>query len=275
METDAGTIEHLRAVGQAVQREAAAMAADWRSRDAAAWEAPTACSEWTARDVAAHVTDGAELAVVVARAALAGEPVPQYATAERRRRHTALRGLPGDELAARLQRDLATVFQELDGVPAATLHGTSANLGGGPHTLAQFADQRLVETSLHAWDVRAGSDPAATLTPETAAAIIDFVLWRVPRLAHGGADHGGAPRYLCELEGPGGGPVTLEIGQDAVTTARGRPSVTVPTLTMPVETFIRLVWGRLDARQALDRGVVRTQVPREELLALCAVFPGH
>src|SRR5688572_5041138 len=132
------------------------MAADWTRRDDAAWEAPSACREWSVRDVAAHVTDGAERAVVVARSALAGEPVPQYDTAERRRRHAALRALPGDELAARLQRDLGTVFRDLDGISATTLHGTQVRLGGGPHTLAQFADQRLVETALHAWDIRAG-----------------------------------------------------------------------------------------------------------------------
>ncbi len=275
MATDAETIAHLREVGRAVQREAAALAADWRSRDAAAWEAPTACREWTAKDVAAHVTDGAERAVVVARAALAGEPVPQYDTAERRRRHAALRVLPGDELAARLERDLATVFQELDGVPAATLHGTTANLGGGPHTMAQFADQRLVETGLHAWDIRAGSDPNATLPPETAAAIIDFVLWRVPRLAGHGEAHGVAPRYLCALEGPGGGPVTLEVSPDRVTATRAPDAGADPALALPVEAFIRLVWGRLDVPRALDRGVVRTQVPRDELLALTALFPGH
>src|SRR5204863_92299 len=83
--TEQDTSKHLQTVGRAVQWEAAAMAADWRSRDAAAWQAPTACREWRVRDVAAHVTDGAERAVVVARAALAGEPVPQYDTAERRR----------------------------------------------------------------------------------------------------------------------------------------------------------------------------------------------
>jgi uncharacterized protein (TIGR03083 family) len=275
METTPGTVEHVRDVGRAVRREAAAMATDWASRDAAAWEAPTACRDWTARDVAAHVTDGAERAVVVARAALAGEQVPQYDTAERRRRHAALRALPGEELAARLQRDLDAVFQQLDGVPAATLHGTKVPLGGGPHTLAQFADQRLVETALHAWDIRAGSDPAATLAPESAAAMIDFVLWRVARLASLEDASGWAPRYGFELEGPGGGPVTVEVRRDGVTAARGAGSNGGPALTLPVETFIRLVWGRLDLPRALDTGAIRAQGARDEILALAPLFPGH
>jgi uncharacterized protein (TIGR03083 family) len=186
-----------------------------------------------------------------------------------------LRALAGDELASRLQRDLAAVFQELDAVPAPMLHGTVVPLGGGPHTLAQFADQRLVETALHAWDIRAGSDPTATIAPETAAAMIDFVLWRVPRLAHAAAGHDVARRYLCELKGPGGGPVTLEIGEDRVAATRARVAGAEPTLTLPVEAFIRLVWGRLDLPRALDRGMVRSQAPRTEILALGERFPGH
>jgi len=275
METDAATIEHLQAVGRAVHREGAALAADWRGRDAAAWEAPTACREWTVRDVAAHVTDGAERAVVVARAALAGASVPQYDTAERRRRHAALRALPGDELAARLERDLDAVFQALDGVPAATLHGTVVRLGGGPHTLAQFADQRLVETALHAWDIRAGADPAATLAPESAAAMIDFVLWRVPRLASPTAGRKLVPRYDFELEGPGGGPVTLEVGPDRVTATRTRGADGGAPLRLSVEAFIRLVWGRLDVDRALARADVRPGAPPDEVLALSELFPGH
>ncbi len=275
METERATIEHLRAVAAAVRGEGTALAADWTRRDAAAWEAPTACRAWTVRDVAAHVTDGAERAVAVARAALAGEPVPQYDTAERRRRHAALRALAGAELAARLQRGLETVFALLDGVPAAALHGTVVPLGGGPHTLAQFADQRLVETALHAWDIRAGRDPDATLALETAAAMIDFVLWRVPRLASGAAVPGLAPRYRCVLEGPGGGPVTLAIGPERVTATRARDAGDGPTLALPVEAFIRLVWGRLDLPRALERGTVRLQGSAEAVLALRGLFPGH
>src|SRR5262249_56562007 len=136
--------------------------------------------------------------------AFAGARGRQSARAGRPRRHAALRALPGDELAARLQRDLDAVFQQLDGVPAATLHGTKVHLGGGPHTLAQFADQRLVETALHAWDIRAGSDPAATLAPESAAAMIDFVLWRVSRLASPEHPSGCAPRYWLHMGGAAG-----------------------------------------------------------------------
>jgi uncharacterized protein (TIGR03083 family) len=275
METASGTVEHVQAVARAVRAEAAAMAADWTRRDAAAWEAPTACREWTARDVAAHVTDGAKRAVDVARSALAGETVPQYNTAERRRRHAALRELPGDELATRLQRDLDAVFRQLDGVPADTLHNTTVNLGGGPHTLAQFADQRLVETALHAWDIRAGSDPDATLPPESATAMFDFVLWRVPRLAHLPAPTSLAPRYLFELDGPGGGPITLEVSPDRVAATRTRASDADATLALPVEAFIRLVWGRLDLPRALDRGVIRTDLPADQVLPLSALFPGH
>jgi hypothetical protein len=60
-----------------------------------------------------------------------------------------------------------------------------------------------------------------------------------------------------------------------VTATRTRGAGPVPTLPVTVETFIRLVWGRLDLRQAWARGDVRVDAPREEILALGAPFPGH
>jgi uncharacterized protein (TIGR03083 family) len=275
MDSSSATTEHVREVGRAVRAEAAALAADWRARDEAAWEAPSACTGWTVRDVAAHVADGAERAVLVLDTALAGGEVPQFNTQERRRRHAAMRELPGPDLARRVERDLAAVFEQLESLPADTLRHTVVPMGGGPHTLAQFADQRLVETALHAWDVRAGGDPGATIAPESAAAMIDFVLWRVPRLAEPGAGGAWAPRYQFELAGPGGGPVTLEVGPDRVTATRSRGEPADMTLRLSVEAFIRLVWGRLAPEQAWARGDLGSQSPRDEIIPLRELFPGH
>ena len=183
----------VRAVGDEVRAEAARLAADWRARDAATWEAPSACTAWTVRDVAAHVGDGAERAVEVARAAIDGAPVPQYGSAERRQRHRQFRELAGAELAARLEADLGRVFEMLEGADAAALRDTIVPLAGGPHTLGQFAEQRLNEVALHAWDVRAPGDPSAVLPADAAALLLDFTVWRVPRLASPAEARGWAP----------------------------------------------------------------------------------
>ena len=96
-----------------------------------------------------------------------------------------------------------------------------------------------------------------------------------PRLASPAEARNLAPRYLFELDGPGGGPITLGVGEDRVTATRARGAGPGPTLPLMVETFIRLVWGRLDLHRAWARGDVRVDVPGEEILALGALFPGH
>jgi uncharacterized protein (TIGR03083 family) len=265
----------VRAVGEAVRAEAARLAADWRARDVAAWEAPSACTGWKVRDVAAHVGDGAERAVEVARAAIDGAPVPQYGSAERRQRHARFRELDGAELAARLEADLGRVFQMVEGADEAALRDTIVPLAGGAHTLAQFAEQRLNEVALHAWDVRAPSDPAAALPADAAALLLDFTVWRVPRLASPAEARGYAAVYGFELEGPGGGPIALAVRADGATATRAAPSGTDITLTMPVEAWIRLLWGRLDLTAALAAGTVRARGAREPILALVPLFPGH
>jgi uncharacterized protein (TIGR03083 family) len=262
-------------VGAVVRAEAARLAADWRARDAAAWEAPSACAGWTVRDVAAHVGDGAERAVEVAHATQGGAPVPQYGPDERRRRHRQFRELAGDELAARLEADLGRVFQVLEAADEAALRDTIVPLAGGQHTLAQFAEQRLNEVALHAWDVRAPSDPAAALPADAAALLLDFTVWRAPRLASPAEARGWAPRYAFELEGPGGGPVGMEIRADGATATRAAPAGAAVTLTLPVEAWIRLLWGRLDLAAALAAGSVRAEGEREPILALVPLFPGH
>jgi len=267
--------DHVRAAGRAARAEAAALAADWRARDAAALDAPSACTEWAVRDVAAHLTDGAERAAVVARAAVEGAPVPQYSREERDQRMHALRSLPGEELAARLERGTSDTYEALEAADETALRDTVVPLAAGPHTLQQFATQRLVETSLHAWDVRAPRDPAAALPPDSAALAVDFLLWRVPRQAKGDRAPARMATCLWQLEGPGGGPATLTVRDGQATAARGAPPAPDLTLTLPVEAWVRLVWGRLDLARALDAGTVRTAGPREQALALGRMFPGH
>src|SRR5262249_57790104 len=179
------------------------------------------------------------------------------------------------ELAARLEADLGRVFEIVEGADAAALRDTIVPLAGGPHTLGQFAEQRLNEVALHAWDIRAPGDPSAALPADAAALLADFTIWRVPRLASPAEARGWAPAYGFELEGPGGGPLTLEVRAEGATATRAAPAAAAITLTMPLETWIRLPWGRLDLAAALAAGAVRARGEREAVLALVPLFPGH
>jgi len=274
MAVDRTARDYVAAVGRAARAEAAALAADLRARDAAALDAPSACTEWAVRDVVAHLTDGAERAALVARAAVEGAPVPQYSREERDQRMAALRPLSGEELAARLERGTSGAYETLEAADEAALRDTVVPLAAGPHTLQQFAAQRLVETTLHAWDVRAPRDPAAPLPPDSAALAVDYLLWRVQRQAKADRAPAGMSTCLWQLEGPGGGPATLTVRDGQASGARGAPPAPDLTLRLPVEAWVRFVWGRLDLARALDAGTVRTTSSREQALALGRMFPG-
>ena len=272
--TEMSPTDRVRAVGREARAEAAALAADWAGRDAAAWDAPSACQGWAVRDVAGHLSQGAERAPVVVQHALAGTPPPDLSPEERAARFRVMRALSGPELAERLPRNINAVFTLLEGADDAAL-ATVVTVPAGPHTLLQFATQRLSEAALHHWDIRAPRDPDATLRPEAAAQFVDYLLSRMSRMV----DHDGARgvdlTYRLELEGPGGGPVALTIHDGTASATRGASAEAAATLTLPVETWIRLAWGRVDLGQALDSGRVRVSGDRSQALALQALFPGH
>ena len=266
--------QHVRAVGRVVREEAEGLAAEWRGWDAAAWEAPSACTGWAVKDVAAHITEGASRAIPVVAAALEGAPTPQFSAEERAARTREARALPGAELAVRFPRDVDAVFALFEGASEAAL-GTTVVVPAGPHTLAELATQRLVEAALHAWDCRATRDPAAALRPEAAALVVDYVMSRAARLATGDALATVAATYHCALDGPGGGPVTLTIADGQASASRGAPASPDATLTMPVESFVRLLWGRLDLPRALEAGTVRAEGDPAKARALRDVFRGR
>jgi hypothetical protein len=60
-----------------------------------------------------------------------------------------------------------------------------------------------------------------------------------------------------------------------VVATRGAPDLADVMLALPVEAWVRLVWGRLDLARALDAGIVRATGERERALALGGVFRGR
>jgi uncharacterized protein (TIGR03083 family) len=272
--TEMSATEQVRALGREARAEAAALAADWAGRDAAAWDAPSACAGWAVRDVAGHLSQGAERAPIVVQHALAGTPPPDLSPEDRQARFRAMRAMSGPELAEGLPRNIDAVFTQLEGADEAAL-ATVVTVPAGPHTLLQFATQRLSEAALHHWDVRAPRDPDATLRPEAAALFVDYLMSRMARMVDHDGVQGLDVAYRLELEGPGGGPVALTIRDGTATATRGAPATAAATLTLPVERWIRLAWGRLDLARALDSGRVRISGDRAQALALQALFPGH
>ena len=146
---------------------------------------------------------------------------------------------------------------------------------GTTHTLPNYATQRLVEVALHGWDIRAPGDPAATLAPEPAALMFDYVLGRVGRLASPDAARGLTATCRLDCSGPGGGAVTIRFQDGVATATREAAAAADWQLGLAVEAAIRLLWGRLDLASALTNGQAQSSGDRGHLLALNAIFPGR
>lgn len=111
--------------------------------------------------------------------------------------------------------------------------------------LAGLLRYRLGEHALHTWDVAVTRDPTATVAPDAAALLIDTLgqlVARTGRAAQGAirvsvVTDRPQRRFLVVSDGDG---VELRPADDLP-----RENGT-PTLELPAEAFIRLVYGRLD-----------------------------
>ena len=113
----------------------------------------------------------------------------------------------------------------------------------GPLTLGfhQFVGMRLNEHALHTWDIEVVLDPTATLPPEAATLIVDN-LELIARFT--GRPTGDTTKIHIATTGSARA-FTIDLAPESVDFAPAEPSASAD-LELPVEAFVRLVYGRLD-----------------------------
>jgi uncharacterized protein (TIGR03083 family) len=129
------------------------------------------------------------------------------------------------------------LLDRLSALPADA--GFALDFYGSQLDLPGFVLMRVNEQALHTWDIAVALDPAATVLPDAVAALVDTA---APDIAgrSGTATPGAAPVVVATTDPARTYRVTLD------------PSVALtqvddePDLTLPAETFLRLVAGRLD-----------------------------
>jgi hypothetical protein len=137
-----------------------------------------------------------------------------------------------------------------------------------------FVQMRLSEHLLHEWDVAVALDPAATLADDGTAIVVD----RVGAVAGWASKAVGDPATITVATTAPERSFTLTIGDDVslVPTAEATGAAGAaepaggPTLTMPAEALVRLVYGRLDA----DHTPAAVSGDPAVLDRLRPVFPG-
>ncbi len=231
---------------------------------------PSGASEWDISQVLSHLGSGAEITLATLEAALAGKGNPgNDFNKEVWARWDAMSPQPRAEGFLKHNEVLVSRFEGLD---AATRANLQVDMGflPAPVDVATAASFRLSEFTFHSWDVRVGFDPGATLHPRATPLLLDTMPQRLAWLAKPEA-LGGKQAILRTQTSDPYRSFELRLGERVSLTA-GSPQTFDGVLSLPAESLLRLVTGRLSpehtpASVTLDGGAI-------DLSDLRRVFPG-
>jgi uncharacterized protein (TIGR03083 family) len=199
------------------------------------------CTDWSVAQVLSHLGSGAEMALLGLPAALGeGEPLSPDA-----------RGPIWDKWNAKNPDVQAADALAIDEQQVAALEQlTDEQLAGmkmeffGMHLDAVgIIRLRLGEHALHTWDVAVFSDPAATVSSDAAALLVDSVPgFLAPRLGRALAEPFAARVTTFDPDRD----YLLSGGESVSMTDWPGDDGALPQVRMPAESLLRLVYGRLD-----------------------------
>ena len=215
--------------------------------------------EWTVADVLSHIGSGAVIFERRLKDALAGRPTPDDLTPgvwaawnAKPPRAKADDGLIADR----------ALFDRLDAMTDGERSAFRFPIGPMEFDFDDTVGMRLNEHALHTWDIEVVFDPTATVPADAVAQVIDN-LELIGRFT--AKPTGATGTIVVRTAGPTRTfTVTLTAERVGFDTGGGHP-----TLELPAEAFVRLVYGRLDPAHSVpiegDTGALDT---------LRLVFPG-
>jgi uncharacterized protein (TIGR03083 family) len=242
---------------------------------------PSACTQWQVHDVVAHLLGVAETYASSVSRGLKGDTAPLPG------RLPAGQGTAALAAAGIAQRSIAT-RQSLGDQVLATFDATNDHLNrvlaalrpeertilcyhpGGMVAAQNFIELRLKELAMHEWDIRAGLEPEAHVSPASLPAIMTTIsesiasgslrwaFWSGPKLTT-------AVRYRFVVSGPGPSKSDIVVDGDRLRMEDAAGSAADVTMRGDAETYVLLVYGRLDFAAASASG--RLVVEGEKTLA--------
>jgi uncharacterized protein (TIGR03083 family) len=229
---------------------------------------PSYCSDWTVAQVMSHLGSGAEISLLMLPGALGeGEPVDRDAFPPVWDAWNAK--TPDAQVADGLAADEKQV-QRLEQLTDEELASVKLPFFGMDLDAVGMVRLRLGEHALHTWDIAVSADPAAVVSADAVALLIDNVpQFLAPRLGKPQED---PLRLRIRTTGPdrdyllaAADAVTMTDLRDDAAAAEGLNEV-----SMPAEALLRLSYGRLDAAHT----PADVEADPADLDRLRAVFPG-
>ena len=249
------------------------------------WTHPTACSEWCVADVVAHLTNNSSNFAPRILRALQGDASPDDLSPRRASGTVDPIGAAHRTIAFRKQ------FGEPDAIlpefVAANRQFEDAmemvgpkdwyNLvyrPAGPEPISSVVDVVLAEQTVHGWDIRSQFEPTATLSPEAVPVLVERIAQR-PRWWS--FRQGASPlplRYRFEVVNPAQYSVDVVItGEDQYMEVASHEDPQV-TFHCDGETYVMLMYGRIEPQDALAEGRVSAEGDRQLVQTFGANFIG-
>jgi uncharacterized protein (TIGR03083 family) len=209
---------------------------------------PAYPSEWTVAQVLSHIGSGAVIMRRRLEDTLAGHDFDDafmQATWD-----TWNAKAPDDQAADALVADRA-LFDALAGVGPDQRDGFRMTFGPLDLDFAAFVALRLNEHGLHTWDIAVVLDPSAGLPADVTGKVVDAL----ERMAGWTGRPAASPHTLRIRTTDPHRDFTLELGTEHVVLTPSPPAAgtaaaggadTPVDLELPAESFIRLIYGRLD-----------------------------
>jgi uncharacterized protein (TIGR03083 family) len=247
------------------------------------WETPGACGVWSVAEVGAHLVWGAELYVEAIRRALAGisEPppdsgaIPHYETraAWFAEKSKSYRRELGDGLLAAYQSSGQALVELFESLSPDDWHRLAPHPAGA-RTVRAILDLRIVELSIHGWEMLHRIGRAASLPAGSHAVLVDWLPFRL-RGALARREPLAEPlRYRFELRAPLPRTVRLHLYGDRLEIDSERDqSDSDVALTLDPETYILCFTGRRRWRDALEAGDIVAAGRRDLTANLDRWFP--
>ncbi len=203
--------------------------------------APAYPSEWSIAQVMSHLGSGAEIFTLFLRSGLDGSAAPEREVFAQIWDVWNAKS-PQDQAADSLTVDAAFLDQVRAAEPGQR-DSFGIEMFTGFQDLAGFLQMRLNEHTVHSWDVLVALDPTTGLAADGVALILDQLPVMVARASKPSEADLSLAVHTTEPERS----FRLEVAQGAASlTDQTDHADGSPTLRLPAEALIRLVYGRLD-----------------------------
>jgi uncharacterized protein (TIGR03083 family) len=219
--------------------------------------------DWTVAQVASHLGSGAECFALFIDAGLDQTAPPGLEQFQPIWDAWNAKS-PAEQASDGVAAD-AALLAKVGSLPPSAAQAWQLDMFGTVQNLSGLMRMRLAEHALHTWDIAVALDPAATVSSDAAG----LVLGQLPTLVERVARPATTDLSVGVVTTEPSARLLLELSADSARLVPG-DAQSATELTLPAESFVRLIYGRLDPAHT-PASVVSDDATLD---ALRAAFPG-